>query len=128
MTPQEKFVRLAVLLSNRTMDKKIAWTSSGEQAVQAEISGRYVELSSGRSFNDEPLEYVTIRDAFGSLVDQFDDETLSGQPIPFGSRHTGFFNLMGATRQAALRQALGADEAIDSIINELDADDDDIPF
>lgn len=122
MNADEKFARMIVLLNEKTNDKKIKWMHSDQWGTYADIGGRTILLDTGRNSNGEPLEVVRIVNG-ADTIDSANDESLPHALLPVGAE--SWFQLLGALRAKAYRQAIGADEAIDDILSALD---DDVPF
>ena len=124
MTASEKSKKLIDLLHTRTSERKLEWrTGDSAESVYIWFGDRRLELSEGSNSNGEPLEILTIINANGDLVEKITDESFGSDPVMEGFGN--FWLLMSATRDRAYKQSIGAEDAIDDIINELG---DDIPF
>lgn len=55
----------------------------------------------------------------GKMIDRFTDETVKGE-VPSISNYESYFRLMSVLFDEARRRALGVDEAIDSVLDELE--------
>ncbi|MBO9526384.1 MAG: hypothetical protein J7517_09690 [Sphingobium yanoikuyae] len=104
-------------LYGKTMTKALDWKQQGDY-VFVEIGNRIVKLIEGRSGGDNPLEILEVCDFDGSFIERFTDEDLEGKPDSWTGIE-GFWTLMGQTRETAIRQATGADDAIDELLDQL---------
>ncbi|MFZ5705866.1 MAG: hypothetical protein ACOY5R_11445 [Pseudomonadota bacterium] len=124
MTPSEKYQTLVERLYRKTIARDIGWSFQEGIGAFATIAGRMIILSAHRSATGNPLEVVQIKNQEGKTIDRFDDEDIRGEP-PADMLCDGYWALMKNLREIAVRQAVGADDAIDDILGELD---DDVPF
>lgn len=124
MSASDKYGRLVDLLYERTQNKKIDWNAEDDGDVNTLIAGRRIRISSSRNSEGEPLEVVNILSGDWELIESFNDENLDGTPLP-SSKFLTYWQLLSDLHETAHRQGLGADQAIDDIISELE---DDVPF
>lgn len=118
MTPKDKFSRLAHLLYSKTVSKELDW-SSDANGLYARVGENYIQLADGKNSDGEPIAIVIIRNNNYQEVDRFNDDIFAGES-PIGFQY--YWQMMSATKEMANRQAIGADEAIDSILSQLGGD------
>jgi hypothetical protein len=121
--PKDKRCLMVERLYKKTIARSLSWSlDSQDDSVDVVISGKIVSLRRSNNSNGEPIEIVTIYKD-GNPIESFSDEDLGFAPddLPLPT----YWQLMVALHDTASRQALGADDAIDEILDELD---DDVPF
>lgn len=115
----EKTVELITRLHKNTLAGKIPWQRSANKAAFEAAFPRYSLQISEESKRDQLDYVVTILNDEGLEIDEFSDVDLSGR-FPQKAPPGGWFTLMDEIYDAARRQALGADQAIETILSELD--------
>ena len=117
----EQYKALVEKLYKRTKEKDLPWGVTWTGEVVCDFRSYKLRLGSSEGPEGSPLETIEILNAADQVIDSFNDEDLPEGPpdLPFPS----YWRLMQAIHKAAKRQALGADVAIRSIIENLDADD-----
>lgn len=126
---QSKYKVLVEKLYQKTAERKLAWQHVARtNSVFVRVAGNWIHLSSENNNNMESDMYVTVRNDDNYVLERFSDISLS-DVVPDTPGFPGFYALMTALHEMAIRQATGADEALDSILDELDTDlSDDAPF
>ena len=115
--------RLVELLYRKTLERNINWTINDEGQIYATIAERSVFIYYRLSGEGEDLVVFNIFGKDGKLTDSFNDETISyDKTVPLG--FDNWYLLCAALLEMGKRQASGADDALDAMIDELD----DIPF
>lgn len=122
----DKYAKLADRLFDLTSEKKLEWNIDPfDEEVTCRFSSHKIIISDGRDSEGSPYVQISIRSLSDVEIDTFTDNDLSGRtPDRFG--YENYWKLMSGLLRTARRQAKGADEAIDSILGELD--DKDLPF
>lgn len=82
-----------------------------------------VRKGESRSSQGMPEYFLSILNAVGDVVEEIGDEDGENPDVK-----AGLYQEMKEIFETARRQAMGVDQALDSILNELDALDDDRPF
>ena len=118
----QKIARLVTALSEKTITQEVSWnqTEHGE-IFETSFPNYSVRISKGErpnNFNEsQPIYILEILNDNGEIVEEIDDEMLTEFiHSPFG--------IMKEMYEAARRQAMGVEEALDSILNIIDP----IPF
>jgi hypothetical protein len=117
----DKYVRLVNRLVQLTREGSLTWESTvGMDTYQSSFPTYGVRIWSDERDGGE-LDYVLqIVNSEGTVIDEIRDTSFA--PGDFGQ--SSAFREMGDLFRLAKRKALGADEAIDRILKDLD----DIPF
>lgn len=119
MSTSGKYAKLVNRLFDRTSTGKLDWSLvNGQPAC---VLGEFtVLLSSARSAEGEPFEFVELLDAHQHSVEKFSDADVKGEHLDENDHDGSYYWKMTSLREAAYRNAVGADAAIDSVLNELD--------
>lgn len=117
-TTVEKYRLLVERLYTRTINKKLSWERDDDETLNYFISDKTVELSYGENFEEETIIIIKIYKN-GDVIEKFDDETLKG-PKPRVGGFESYWSLLANLFDTAKRQATGADDALDSLLDELD--------
>jgi hypothetical protein len=126
MTPhQQKLKALVDSLTKATLEGRVAWEASATKAVKAEMKSGLVEVRSDKDNTGQDAVRISLYNNLGDLRLTFDD-TVIEYTDPYGEQ-VFYFNEMNELLNSALRSARGEDEILNSILNELD-DDDEVPF
>lgn len=121
----QKYKRLVEGLYNKSLNKAISWSyHSVDKYVETIIANRAIRSWVGEDEEGNPLAIIVIINEDGNLLERFNDEDIKGNPIEFYDGKT-YYQLMISIIDMAKRQATGADDAIDAILEELE---DTIPF
>lgn len=111
----DKRVLLAERLRERTLAGAIAWEETADEEVfQAAFSNLTLRIASYfDDVLDESVVEIEIFNSQGQRIDAFTDVTLKsvGMQAPW--------SVMFETHQAARRIAMGVENALDSLLNEL---------
>ncbi|HEX8429640.1 MAG TPA: hypothetical protein VF625_00075 [Longimicrobium sp.] len=120
----DKRVVLIKRLLHRTENGGMTWEPTArENEFLSSFSGYTVSIGSRRTSPGDPDLVFSIYNADGSLVEEFDDTDL-----PADNDFDPYVT-MGRLHEMARRYAMGAEQALDSLLNELDDRDiDDLPF
>lgn len=112
----EKYKALVDALFDKTQAGSISWQLNGDSEPHIELAGRVITLRSSRNSNGEPVEVVEIVTGW-DISESFNDDALRTlpEPRPFET----YFQKMRALRHVATRNAKGADEALDSVLDVL---------
>ncbi|WP_068875012.1 MULTISPECIES: hypothetical protein [unclassified Phenylobacterium] len=112
-----KFAKLLDKISENTDLGAIHWQLDEFGDPYFELNGRKVFVE--ESVNEEivPVMVVRILNTAGQLVEKFTDDDLRNREPPAGM---SFFDYMKELQQKAIRQATGADKAVDELISDLD--------
>lgn len=122
----QRQAKLAQRLYDMTKTKKINWKYDVfDDSVVAEFSKYKVSMEDGRDSEGSPFITITIFSLSDDEIDKFNDEDLKNISTS-DPEYPSFWKLMSQTLNLAKRQARGADDAIDDILDELD--DGDVPF
>jgi hypothetical protein len=115
----ERNAQLVMRLHKNTRNKKILWEDTPtNQAFVAAFPKYSVQIE--RKLRRDAVDYViTIINDVGVPVDDFSDVDLSTRFDNIAPER-GWFEFMNEIYEMARRQALGADEAIDAILGELE--------
>jgi len=115
----KRFVHLVTKLHENTLRKRISWRPTPDNEVFEAVFPQY-SLRIGLKQRRETLDYViNILNDEGIAVEDFSDEDLS-RDFSLDAPQQGWFRFMGEIHEMARRQALGADQAIDAILGELE--------
>lgn len=121
---QNKQRKLVELLYKKTLEKKIKWEINTQEQIYTNIAGRLLFVHSGINEQGEDLILFNLYDGEGKQSDAFNDETIKfDEFVPSG--FDNWYLLCAALMDMAKRQATGADDTLDAMIDELD---DDVPF
>lgn len=114
---QEKYVQLVIRLQQGTEQRKIPWEIESDNAVRTTIAGFVIKIAHYEAQADaEALDYfVFIEDEIGNRIDSFVDTDLHR----FATESFHAYRELDETYQRARRQALGADVALDAILEAL---------
>lgn len=122
-----KFKNLLDKIYVSTKKSNVDWRIYENEKPYCFLGNYFIFLSSETNPEGEPLEFLTIRDTKGNVLDQFNDTDLSQfTPSYEEPNFPNYWTLMEHLRIMAMRKAKGADIAIDEIISALD--DIDVPF
>jgi hypothetical protein len=123
----EKIILLLQRLHEKTLKGLIAWESTELddvfQYTMPEVSIR-ISKKRSRQYQDSYDFILTIYNQEGTLIEEIADTDLKDEIIVSGT----VYDLMKDIYENARRIALGVDQAIDRILEELKSDEDDIPF
>jgi hypothetical protein len=118
---QKKFVEL---LYKKTLERGIKWALNDGKQIYATVAGRSLFVYSSLNNEGEELIHFAIFGTDSKISDSFTDETIKyGDMAPAG--FDNWYLLCSALLDMGKRQASGADDALDAMIDELD---DDVPF
>lgn len=120
---RDKQRKLVELLYKKTLERGIKWATNEEKQLFATISGRLLFVYDTINEQGEELIKFSLFDLNDKLSDSFTDETIKDPFAPRGFEN--WFTLCAALLEMGRRQASGADDALDAMLNELD---DDVPF
>lgn len=124
----EKYRALINALYDRTQLKKIKWMwDSGEQCVWSRLGGHIVSLKTSSNSDFEPLCTLSIESRENEYLEGFNDENL-GPVKPSNASFATWYQMMESLYNIAKRQATGADEALDNILQALSPEWDDVEF
>lgn len=112
----KKYKKLVDDLYTSTMAKSLGWEEDWQGNIFVSLGGRIVQLDGSRSSDGEPLEVVEIKDG-DQIIDYFNDTNL--RSLTPGVEFSNYYEKMSELRKVAIRQARGADEAIDDVLNAL---------
>lgn len=112
----EKYKTLVDALFDKTQAGSLNWQLNGDTEPYVELAGRMITLRSSRNSNGEPVEIVEIANGW-EICESFNDDALRmlPEPRPFET----YFQKMRTLRHIATRNAKGADEALDSVLDVL---------
>jgi hypothetical protein len=116
----QKHAILVDRLLEKTLSKKSNWKQQPfSDTPYTQLGDFKVELETGTNGGGSPVEIVTLKNKAGQVIDRFNDEELS-EYSPDHPKYDSYWRAMEALREAASRQALGSEEALDAILGELD--------
>jgi hypothetical protein len=121
---RDKQRRFVELLYKKTFERGISWNVNSDSQIYTKIANRHLFIFATINDRGEDLIKFNLFGVEGDLSDTFTDETLrydSAIPRDFDS----WYLLCEALLEMARRQASGADDALDAMLEELD---DDVPF
>ena len=115
---QSKIARLVQRIHDKTSKGELDW----EEAVKENCyTVAFPNYSVQIRFSQNPLGgedyYFSIYNEQGKMIESVNDETLDGSESPPEEEY--YFKLMRNIYDSARRLALGTDEAIDSILEDL---------
>ncbi|HEX8210750.1 MAG TPA: hypothetical protein VF584_11285 [Longimicrobium sp.] len=116
----DKRVQLLKNLLRKSEEGSVSWEPTAhENEFQANFTGYTLTISQRRGESGSLDEVVSIYNADGVLVEEFDDTELTSVE--------GFqpFLTMHRIHELARRYAMGAEQALDALLSELS---DDLPF
>ena len=115
MTTEERMLKLVQRLHLKTMTGEVSWQATSRAGVfQLAFPTHVVKLSVSRN-EDDSLDYVvSISNESGTVIESASDVDLKDVPPDIRS-----FTVMKDLYERARRQALGVDEALDSLLGEL---------
>lgn len=116
-TTQDKYRKLLEILYSKTIDGKLTWNVDEWNDPFTRVGAKAIFLESSEGDDGQPLILLKILDPGGNVVETFNDEQVDGTPSIGGMR--SFFELMKTVRAQAIRQATGADHALDELLSEL---------
>lgn len=112
----EKYRELVDKLLERTKSGKIDWDMGWGGKVQCNLGLYTVQLDEGETAEGEPLEFVHLLNQGDDVIDTFSDSDLQGG----GLAANVYWTRMKELRILAQRKAKGVDQALNSILGELD--------
>jgi hypothetical protein len=123
---KERHAKLANTLLSGTKNRTVKWYIDewGQNRLTADRAGYKITVEQDENAENEPIIIISVRSKDGSVIDSFDDTDLVGE-TPSESGLTSYWQVMSQLQQTAYRQAVGADDALDKIITDLE---DDVPF
>lgn len=123
-----KYAGFIDLLLSKTKESKINWVYDGDRSCISVWNGDVLlSITRVEDGNYEHTYAVTLHNRSGVCLESFDDSTISGVAVDWQTdnyyvRLQNLFNL-------GMRQATGADKALDDFIKAVQTDSlDDIPF
>ena len=113
----EKYGKLLDGLYRKTVNKELVWEiSSWDEELYTVVGGRRIRLTGGRDANGSPVERIEV--LYGDdVIDSFSDGRL--EDLPQDPSFHSYYLKMRALRMTATRQAKGADDALDAILDDL---------
>lgn len=117
-TVTQKHAAMIEMLYGKTLNKSLEWELAEGRSPEIALGSYRVRLVN-QGNEDDPLEQVSIFDAFGGFIESFTDEDIMSEK-PKVRTFEAYWQMMQDLRQAAFRQAVGADRAIDDILDQLD--------
>lgn len=121
---RDKQSRFVELLYKKTLVRGIKWGINSDKQIHAVIAGRSLFVYNGLNDQGEDLVVFALVDGDGKASDIFTDEAIKySSHIPAGFEN--WYLLCAAVLEMGRRQASGADDVLDAMIEELD---DDVPF
>lgn len=118
---QDKLKRLLDALYLNTKGKKIPWqVTFDDVALEADIGKSRVRLEEQTTMDFGTYIELTVRNSLGNVVDTITAEALDGVASPF-EEAPNYARLLRYLYTNANRQARGADEAIDDILDSLES-------
>lgn len=117
-----KWRRVLTGLRIATNSQKISWDRTAVESTFITSLGAHVILLERQEGEGSSKYTIKLQDAFGELIDEFDDEDLDA-----GSFDENHYAAMSNLYLKIRRQISGADSAINEVLVELDKLDD-IPF
>lgn len=123
-----KYAKFVDLLSHKTKASKIPWEYDfGRRIVSVWNGDVLLNLTKAQDENYEDVFSIALYNKSGDFIEGFDDSTLSGIDVAFGEG--SYFAKMRDLYTLAMRQATGADKALDDFIKAVDGDElYDLPF
>lgn len=106
---------LVARLFKKTQEKSVAWLLNGNRDPMAELGAYRITLDTSFS-GSGMVENLYIFSLQGELIEHLADESLDEvSTAPFG--YESYYSLMSKLREMAFRQAVGADTAVDDILD-----------
>ncbi len=116
----EKQTKLAKMLYRVTKNGNLKWgETSNENKVQTTVSKHVIQLEKHTRSRGEFDFIITVINKSGTIIDQFDDNTIGVEGSDYTDMYTEYKELWGIIT----RKISGADEALDEILkglNEID--------
>ena len=113
----EKYRKFVTSLSNKTKQEKIEWSETSIDGVYSTtLSGFTVHIRIEKSITSPSADdvFISIHDEWGEEKDHFSDVTIRGE-TPEG--YDGYYSLMEELYRMAARQASGADQIMDQLLD-----------
>ncbi len=117
-TTGERYAMVIEELYELTLAKKIEWEIDSDNEVKCALSKYFISLDQTEDAEGAPYISVKIRDGQGSIIDRFNDNDLANQRPNIAGK-TSYWQIMLDLIHQAGRQATGADDALDQIIQDL---------
>lgn len=129
MTYEEKLAEVVRRLHRKSAEGNIEWRADpGDDYFFAEVGDRVVRIGYFHYHGDDgdPVTdmEIAILDSSGNVLETIRDTTLYSIPLKIAG-YSGWFAYMSALYEAARRKVTGAEEAVNTLLEELS---DEIPF
>ena len=117
---EKKLLDLVIGLRKKTGDRKVDWKPSylNDEVFEAEFHPYKVSITSRHDpdYPDEPDYIVQILNNANKVVEEFSNATLRGF---MEEGKVNPYKMLEETYTLARRQALGADDAVESLLDDL---------
>lgn len=128
----DKHAALVDRLWDQTQSKRIDWEIEAfTHKLRARVGDFVIQLEKGSGTDGSPVEVVKIVDPkdqlFSGEIESFTDEELVDL-TPRSMAFDSYWKKMEALRIDARRQAVGAEQALDSIMKSLNPEEEDDEF
>lgn len=123
----EKYAGLVDLLLEKTQAGKIPWSyDNSSKDIKVWNGDVVLMMTRGEDDHGEDLYSIYLINSSGSYLESFNDESLMYLDVPDGKDN--YFVRMKNIYNLAIRQATGADRALDEFIDALKKDGLAVPF
>jgi hypothetical protein len=128
-TTLEKYRTLVERLAKATLNNEIKWAIHPfSDELYCSLGKFRIVLEEGEDAEGSSLIIVRVKDEADTQIDVFSDNTING-PNPLLAKYPTYWALMDDLHNLARRNAVGADKALDEVLNSLTPlDEDDVPF
>src|SRR5262245_43768543 len=117
--PRERMRDLVELLFDRTREKKLDWKKGFQDNTAETELGNYLIRVTREWDREAEEEYnaVYVLDSVGNTIDTILPSMIHGLPMKYPEFQFAY-QLLEALHASAYRQATGADQAIENLINQ----------
>lgn len=123
----EKYAKFINLLSKKTKQSKIPWEYDfNKKSISVWNGDILLNITKATDENWEDTYQLSIYNKAGDFIEGFDDGFLTGAFSENGEE--SYYSKMRDLFTLAMRQATGADKALDDFIKAIENDSLDIPF
>lgn len=113
---EEKMLNLVLKLHAKTKEGQIKWERTASSNIfQYAFPSYVVRISVKQGDADAPDYYITVKDSDGTTIESASDVSI-GRAFP----NAKVFATMEELFTLARREALGVDQALDSLLSELE--------
>ena len=116
LSTEERMLKLIERLSIKTHEGQLHWERTANPSIfQTSFPSYVVRLNVRQEADSTPDYVITVRGQDGTVLEQTSDVEIS-KAVPSSNAYTVMADLFARAR----RQALGVNEALDSLLSELE--------